>query len=252
MILDRVPPGPNPAKFAAVKRDIWPSKQEAEGALRKALRKWDPRVVDQYLRFGLRPVPTRLYNPNTDPSVPETAVTLTTSKHQEAWSYFVPNLEPESAGLDRLLLPDWNFDSERNSIFSRPECYITALNLPYVRPTVLWVFGAKSYLSPPEAQDWKVNVTGTGVGGSGGAKEGMVAKAVSEKASHTLVLEDVDWSATVASDWIQKWFSRWTEEENFWKIYRSKRSDTEMLRLSAAAHKVSQLKFGMERQKAKL
>lgn len=252
MLFDRALAGLNPAKFAAAKRDVWPSKQEAEGALRKALRKWDPRVVDQYCRFGFRPVPTRLYNPSTDPSVLETAVTLTTSKHQEAWSYFIPNLEPESAGLDRLLLPDWNFNSERKSIFSRPECYITASNLPYVRPSVLWVFGAKSYLSSPDAQDSKVNATGTGVGGSGGIKEGMVAKAVLEKGSHTIVLEDIDWSATVVSDWIQKWVSRWTKEEAFWRDYRSKRSDAEMLRLSEEAHKLSQLKFGIERPKAKM
>ncbi|GAM33956.1 toxin biosynthesis protein [Talaromyces pinophilus] len=252
VILDRVPPGPNPAKFAAVKRDVWPSRQEAEEALRKALRKWDPRVVDRYLRFGLRSVPTRLYNPNTDHSVPVTAVTLTTSKHQEAWSYTIPNLEPESAGLDRLLLSDWDFDWERNAIFSRPECYITSQNLPHLRPGVLWVFSGKSYLSPPEAQDVKLNATGTGVGGSGGVKEGMVAKVVLEKGSHALVLEDVDWSATVASDWIQKWFSKWMEEEEFWKNYRSKRSDAEMLRLSEEAHKVSQLKFASERPKAKL
>jgi hypothetical protein len=184
--------------------------------------------------------------------VAETAVTLTTSKHQEAWSYTIPNLEPESAGLDRLLLPDWNFDSVRNSIFARPECYITSLYLPSIRPSVLWVYGGKSYLSPPDAQDSKLNGTGTGAGGSGGVKEGMVAKAVLEKGSHTLVLEDVDWSAAVASDWVQKWFSRWTAEEDFWKNYRSKRSDAEMLRLSEEAFKVSQLQEVTERRKTKL
>ena len=252
MIVDKAVPGPNPAKFAAMKRDIWPSRQEAQEALRKSLRKWDPRVVDRYLDFGLRSVPTRLYNPDTDPSVPEAAVTLTTSKHQEAWSYTTPNLEPESAGLDRLLLPDWNFALTRNYIYSRPECHIAAQNLPFIRPSVLWVYSGKSYLSPLDAQDSKLNATGTGVGGSGGVKEGMVAKAILEKGSHILVLEDVDWSANVASDWVQKWFSRWTEEEGFWETYQSKRSDAEMLRLSEQAFKVSQLKSVTERTKVKL
>ncbi|EEA23577.1 hypothetical protein TMatcc_002454 [Talaromyces marneffei ATCC 18224] len=215
VIIDKSVAGPNPAKFAAIKRDLWLSRQEAEINIRKALRKWDPRVVDRYLCFGFRSVPTRLYNPSTDSNVPETAVTLTTSKHQEAWSYTIPNLEPESAGIDRLLLSDWNFDSARDSIFARPECYITSRNLPFIRPSVLWVYGGQSYLSPPEAQDSKLNVTGTGVGGSGGVKEGMVAKAVLEKGSHTLVLEDINWSATRASEWIQKWFLRWTEDEKF-------------------------------------
>lgn len=251
VIFDKGLLGPNPAKFAASKKDIWRSRQEAEGALRKALRRRDPRVIDQYLRFGLRSVPTRLYNPNTDPSVPETAVTLTTSKHQEAWSFTTPNIEPESAGLDRLLLPDWDFEW-RNFIFSRPECYIAFQNLPYVRPSVLWVYGGKSYLSPPITQESKLNVTGTGVGGSGGVKEGMVAKVVLEEGTHTLVLDNVEWSATVASDWIQRWFSRWTEEENFWRNYRSKRSDTEMLRLSDEAFRVSQMQSGVERPKSKL
>lgn len=253
MIIHRPPPGPNPAKFAAVKKDLWSSKREAEASLRKALRKWDPRVVDRYLHFGLRSVPTRLYNPNADPSVAKTAVTLTTSKHQEAWSYSIPNLEPESAGLDRLLLPDWNLDSDqRNSVFSRPECYVTSLNLPFIRPSVLWIFGGKSYLSPPDAQDLKVNATGTGVGGSGGVKEGKVSKVVLENGSHTLVLEDVDWSATVASDWIHKWFSKWVEEEDFWRSYRSKRSDPDMLRLSEEAFEISQLHKPTDRPKTKL
>ncbi|KKK21440.1 hypothetical protein AOCH_000133 [Aspergillus ochraceoroseus] len=88
--------------------DIWNKKAEAEAeeSLWKPLRRYDPRVFDLYMRYGLRSVPTSLY-PNTESEFPPTAVTLTTTKHQEAWNLTIPNFEPESADTDRYLLPDW-------------------------------------------------------------------------------------------------------------------------------------------------
>ncbi|KAL4934295.1 putative toxin biosynthesis protein [Aspergillus undulatus] len=216
--------GPNPAIIPALRRDLWESPEKATASFTKTLHQWDPRARDRYLRFGLRPVPTRLYNPSNDPKVPETAVTLTTTKHQEAWSYSTPNLEPERAGLDRLLLPNWDPEQERPYLFSRPECWSAMRNLPFLRPGVLWVFGGRSYLSPPGAQDGKVRATGIGVGGSGGAAKGMVEKAVLAEGSHTLVFE-----------------------QKFWREYRSKNSDAEMLTPSEAALEAAQKPVGTKR-----
>ncbi|KAL4939888.1 hypothetical protein BDV06DRAFT_224608 [Aspergillus oleicola] len=239
--------GPNPAIISALRRDLWESPEKATASLTKSLHQWDPRARDRYLRFGLRPVPTRLYNPSNDPKVPKTAVTLTTTKHQEAWSYSTPNLEPESAGLDRLLLPDWDPEQERPYLFSRPECWSAMRNLPFLRPGVLWVFGGRSYLSPPDAQDAKKRATGTGVGGSGGAAKGMVEKAVLAEGSHTLVFEQVDWSASVCARWVGRWYESWLNDEKFWHEYRSKNSDAEMLTLSEAALEAAQKPVGTKR-----
>ncbi|RAO69386.1 uncharacterized protein BHQ10_005398 [Talaromyces amestolkiae] len=158
--------GPNPGFHSSLRRDIWPSADQAKQSLSKGLKRWDPRARERYLKYALRNVPTALYHPS-DPNVGPQAVTLTTTKHQEAWSYFTPNLEPEH--MDRLLLPDWDVEKERPYLFSRPECWSAMRNLPFLRPSLLWVFGGKSFLSLPEAQEAKMRVTGTGVGGSGGA-----------------------------------------------------------------------------------
>ncbi|KAH3510194.1 hypothetical protein KXV55_002997 [Aspergillus fumigatus] len=243
--------GPNPAITAVLRRDIWPSREKAEMQLRRGFAKWDPRVVDCYLRFGLRPVPTRLHNPENDPDIPPTAVTLTTSKHQEAWTYTIPNLEPESAGLNDLLLPDWDPVLERSAPFSRPEAWAAFRNLPFVRPSVFWVYGGRSWLAPPAAQESMVRATGTGTGGSGGVAKGMVDRTVSPKATHLVVFEEVGWCSEVAAAWLEKWFARYLREEEFWRTYQSKKSDPEMLRNSEASIHVAKVVVGPQGDVAK-
>jgi hypothetical protein len=80
---------------------------------------------------------------------------------------------------------------------------------------VKWLFGRKSYLSPPAAQESKVRVTGTGVGGSGGVCAGAVAKAVLPEAEHLFCFEHVGWCARVMDEWIEKWFNEWLADEKF-------------------------------------
>jgi hypothetical protein len=236
--------GPNPAIMAVVRRDLWPTREKAEMQLRRGFARLDPRALDRYLQFGLRPVPTALYNPEKDPNIPKTGVTLTTSKHQEAWAYTIPKLEPESAGLNDLLLHDWDPVLERPAPFTRPECFAAFRSLPFVRPSVFWVYGARSPFSPPLAQESKLRATGTGIGGSGGAAKGMVDKTVSPKGTHLVVFEEVDWCAEVAATWIETWFGRYLKEEEFWRTYQSKKSDQEMLRNSEASIWVAKMVIG--------
>lgn len=241
----------NPAKFVARRQDLWESREKAEATIRKIQRTWDPRVVKNYLQFGIRPIPTRLYNQQSDPNLPSSAITLTTSRHQESWSYTIPNLEPESPVLDRLLLPDWDPEKERPRSYARPECSASMRSLPFVRPSVLWVFGSRSYLSAPEAQDAKMRATGTGIGGSGGAANGMVEKVVLDS-SHVLVFEQIDKCAEVAADWVRRWFQGWLEDEKVLAEYKSKRSDAHMIRASEAGLQVTRMKWNSKRPAAKL
>ena len=107
-------------------------------------------------------------------------------------------------------------------------------NLPFVRPSVHFVFGETSYLSPPSAQDRKLEVTGTGTGGNGGITQGKVGKAVMRGLGHLVVFEKPGEVAGAVGKWIKEWYRGWLKEEEFWREYKSKTSDESMLRTSKA------------------
>ncbi|KAJ8068194.1 hypothetical protein OCU04_003764 [Sclerotinia nivalis] len=205
---------------------------KAESYFRKAFKTWDARALELYLKHGLRAIPTALYNPTQE--IPASTVTLTPSKHQEAWSYTQVNFEPREAGLDRLLLPDWDNNLDVPMLFTRTECSITMRNLPHLRPSVLYIFGNKSPLSSASSQDEKMTLTGSGIGGSGGAAKDVVKKVTFSDAGHLFVFENVNESARVAADWIERWLGGWLADKKFYKMYKSKKSDEEMLRVSKA------------------
>lgn len=226
--------GPPPALLTIPRRDIWDTREKAESSLRKAFKSWDPRAIDKYVQYGLRKLPTALYDSVQNKDLASSAVTLTTTKHQEAWIYAQMNLEPRQAGLDRLLLPDWDPVIELPNISSRPECLITMRNLPFLRPSVLYIFGEKSHLAPIKAQDERVSRTGIGTGGSGGAKEEKVEKSIVPRASHLLAFERPNETAAAAADWIRRWHERWLADEDRMRRYGTKTSEDGMLRMSKA------------------
>ena len=234
VILDEDHGGPNPAYLSTVRRDIWDTRAKAETSLRRAFATWDQRALDKLLRHGLRALPTALYDPSRNKHLSPSSVTLTTSKHQEAWAYAQVNLEPKESGLDRLLLPDWDPIIGLPHLSYRPECFITMQSLPYIRPSVLYVFGAKSPLSLPQFQEKKVRTTGIGVGGNGGVAEANVEKEVLQESGHLVVFEKPDECANVTAAWIDRWFDRWLAEEKILNNYKSKQSDESMLRMSQA------------------
>jgi hypothetical protein len=83
-------PGPNAAMMSTYRRDLWLSREAAATAFRKSkfFQAWDSRVLDKYIEFGLRQVPTALYPDGVNgATLSPGAVTLATSKHQEAWNY---------------------------------------------------------------------------------------------------------------------------------------------------------------------
>ena len=232
VILDEVGGGSNPALLSTIRRDIWDARAKAEASLRKAFATWDQRALEKFLKYGLRDVPTALYDTSRTRHISPDSVTLTTSKHQESWAYAQINFEPKQSGLDRLLLPDWDPMIELPQLAARPECLVTMRNLPCIRPSVLYIFGANSPLSPPKFQEKKVNITGIGVGGNGGVAEAKVEKAVLQGSGHLVVFEKPNESANVTAGWIKKWLEQWTTEEKIVRDYGSKKSDDSMLRMS--------------------
>lgn len=229
------PPGPVAAMMSSFRPDLWSSRKAAQEAFvkNKFFNVWDKRVLDKYLTFGLRQVPTAIYPISSDGrSVPPGAVTLTTSKHQEAWSYVRSNFEPQNEGVDRLLSPDTNPEEGGRFPFTRAEALITHTNLPHVRPNVLYIYGATSPINSPALNADRIALTGVGVGGSGGAKKGKVSELVIAGRGHMVPCEDTRGCAEHAAGWLGRWNQQHKADEDFHRNYINRKSVQGMLKMS--------------------
>ncbi|KAI5297032.1 hypothetical protein KEM55_005245, partial [Ascosphaera atra] len=126
---------------SSVRKDTWPSREKAAESLRRNpfFKAWDQRAFDKYVQYGLR---------ETSPSPRqggEKAVTLTTTRHQEAFMFARPayNLPPDPATA-HVTHPDHVEGITASGPFYRPECSLLFAQLPFLRPSVLYVFGNKS------------------------------------------------------------------------------------------------------------
>lgn len=213
------PGGPTLAQLAAFRQDLWPSRTAASSNLQKNpfFRTWDPRALDLWIQHSYRDLPTALYP--TSPSSPssDTPVTLTTTKHQETFTFVRPSFNDldDHGKPKRQTHPDM----ERPDLhpFYRPEPSIALRNLPYLRPSVLYIFGGKSGMSTPKLRQQKMDMTGTGVGGSGGVPEGRVKAVLFPDAGHMVPMETVGACANAAADWLRPEMDRWAREEEEWK-----------------------------------
>ncbi|MCJ1388062.1 hypothetical protein MMC18_000906 [Xylographa bjoerkii] len=233
IIQENAPAGVNAALPSSFRPDFWSSRLQADASMRKNrfFQTWDPRALTEYLRYGLRETPTAIY-----PSAAVSgAVTLTTTKHQEAWSYVRSNFTPMLTGpgthTERLISPDLDAEN-RTHIFHRPEMVLTFRSLPFIRPSVLWVFGAQSHINTPELREGKLAFTGTGVGGSGGVIAGRVEEVVVERSSHMLPLEKVQECSTILARWLEKAMDDFAAEERFHQQHNSGKSERDMLLMS--------------------
>ena len=218
------------AQASTYRRDIWPSRKAATDSFAKSpfYQAWDKRVLNLWFRYGLRDLPTAIYpDINEKDGSSDVPVTLTTTKHQEVWTFLRPNYkggEPkDNPAIDRFVTPDLDPTSDGVYPFYRPEPIKSFHNLPFVRPSVLYIHGAKSNLSPLVWRSQKLEFTGIGVGGSGGAKEGRVKSVVLEDVGHFVPMEAVDDSAEHAAKWFQQEMQRYRAEEVRWHELRSQR-----------------------------
>ncbi|KAF1837610.1 toxin biosynthesis protein-like protein [Decorospora gaudefroyi] len=220
----------SPAAASARRRERWPSRAEAAKSFQKSkfYQTWDPRVLDRWVQFGLRELPTKLF---PDAKTPE--VTLTTTRHQEVMTFLRPNFEPRphdkepssahftltNPKLNRRTHADMTPNATPQTPFYRGESTIVFNQLPALRPSVFYIFGELSFLTDDAAIEAKMSLTGSGVGGSGGRAEGRVANVTVKGAGHLIPMEKVGESADRISKWIGKemvryWdWERKTEEE---------------------------------------
>lgn len=220
-----------PMKSSAYRRDLWPSLPDAISSFSKNpfYKTWDPRVLERFYRHGLRETPTSLYPEQKDAG----KIALTTTRHMEVVTYYRPqaqSFDPKtgkriiSDQIDRSKLPDAdpNLSSFTDFAFYRPEGGPqTADRLPNLRPGVLYIFGETSNVNPPDIRQEKLDLTGVGVGGSGGEKAGRVKLVTLDGYGHLVPLEATRQCAELAGDWIQREIEGvWRKEEDEFKAWR--------------------------------
>ncbi|KAG7431931.1 Abhydrolase domain-containing protein mpaH [Fusarium oxysporum f. sp. raphani] len=227
VLIDPIIQTPNPsislAGLSTKRRDVWPSIGDATTRFKKSkfFQSWDPRVLDLWIEHGLRDIPTELHS-KEEGSTSDQRVTLTTSKHQELFSFVRPS----------YLARDWESfndqDTEQNKDcpnypFHRPEPPKIFRHLPELRPSTLFVFGKQSEFSSPERRQEKMLTTGTGVGGSGGAAAGRVQGQTLD-CGHLIPMEKVSECADVISSFVGKEMRRWRDQQESFKKYRENMS----------------------------
>ena len=212
------------AKLSTPRRDIWPSRKAAASSFRKSkfYQTWDERVLEKWIEFGLRDLPTEQYpeeivvQRGVDESGGEgdggPPVTLSTTVAQEVYFYVRASYHDKRLLQDEDLVNDIHPEDRDGSQLSRPESQKLFRMLPEVKPSVLYVFGKQSEASTPEMRRAKMETTGTGVGGSGGAKAGKVEEVVLD-CGHLVGMERPGECAEAASSFIDAELGRWEIQE---------------------------------------
>ncbi|KAL7276239.1 hypothetical protein RUND412_000775 [Rhizina undulata] len=129
------PAGLFAVRSSVKRRDIWPSREEVEKYFRSKpfYKSWDSRVLDAHIKHGIRDLPTATY-PDA------TGVTLTTTKHQEVFTFLRP------VPGDPIT-------------FDRPEPTATFRSLNLLKPPVLYIVGGKSPICSPPVNERKMERT---------------------------------------------------------------------------------------------
>ncbi|KAL8806335.1 MAG: hypothetical protein Q9223_004023 [Gallowayella weberi] len=241
--MDNMPKGPNVAMASTFRTDAWANRAAAGDAFRKnpMFRSFDPKVLELYLQHGLRELPTTIYpdlprDSSGDGSKP---VTLTTTKHQEVWTFARSNFTPQTSANDghisneeRLLNPNADPGFDLPLLFNRSECLVTHRNLPHVRPFVYYVYGGKSPFSPPQARMKKESCTGTGIGGNGGAKAGNVKTYVVENGDHFLPFTNPNGLAETMAAFVAEGLRRFQKDETMLENLDRQKSERDRLVVS--------------------
>jgi pimeloyl-ACP methyl ester carboxylesterase len=222
-------------RMSAKRRDKWPSRAAARASFEKSpmFKTWDKRVLDRWMEHALRELPTKLYPEiTTASSTPpalgadisgsmvslekdtERQVTLKTTKDQEVMTFmrgnFATALNPApDAAPNPLTHPDVHVNSPPFAPFYRNESLHIFSLLPYLRPSVLYIFGTESNLSESKLRADKMAVTGVGVGGSGGVAKERVKEFMMQGGGHLMPMERVEETAEQCSGWVLQECKRW-------------------------------------------
>lgn len=223
---------PGGVNFSTHRQDIWQNRATGEDALKKMFKGWDPRVMDRMLQYGLRELPTRLY-PETTQNTSDPPVTLTTTKLQESIGLLRENFQARQPDgrvqVDRDTHPDMDPLSSFLPMY-RPEPRATALNLPSLRPSTLWILGDKTFLNLDELREG-IKTTGTGIGGSGGIPENRVQEKTI-KGTHFFPCTAVKETSALCASWLGSEMDIFRNKESKWIKSRAEMTQRDHLVLN--------------------
>ncbi len=138
-------------------------------------------------------------------------MTLTTTKHQELFTFLRPAyrdgddatpVDRDTSGAD---------PAAAKYPFYRAEPLHAYRRLPELRPSVCYVFGETSDMSQPDARKLKMERTGTGLGGSGGTPKGKVKEVVLD-CGHLVAMERVEGCADAIAGFLGPELEGWRRE----------------------------------------
>ncbi|KAK5736548.1 hypothetical protein LTR17_007367 [Elasticomyces elasticus] len=207
-------PHRNLARLSTFRRDVWPSRAAAAKKFASSTfyQSWDPRVLEKWSEYGLRDLPTEQYPDAIKSGEDGPPVTLRTTVAQEVYLYLRATYADPRLLHDNKPLRDVHPNDVDQIPFARAETQELYRKLPEIRPSVHYVFGRTSEASTPKLREGKMTTTGTGVGGSGGAAEGMVGETVLD-CGHLVPMERPTECAEACAGHINHELSRWNDEE---------------------------------------
>lgn len=215
-VLQTSNPGKPYGRASTFRRDVWHSREHARQsfAKNKFYQSWDPRVFDKWIESGLRDLPTELF-PYAKALDTDCAVTLTTAKHSEVYSFLRPLYKGIASSSVTDDFSNYNDldprDYEPDYPFYRPEPAYLFRKLQELRPPVEYIFGRDSPLSGANLNEERLELTGSGVGGSGGRSKDRVS-GVELDCGHFVPMERPKEAADVAAKFINHEFGRWNEQ----------------------------------------
>lgn len=202
----------SPAAMSVKRRDVWPSRELAAKSFKKSpfYGSWDPRALEQFIKYGLKDVPGSKTG----------EVELATTKHQEVFTFIRPLWPAYDEQGEKFVHPEQapdiaaspKLNREKYPLY-RPEGINTFHRLPNLRPAVLYIFGGKSNVSPPHVCRKKMETTGTGVGGSGGAKACQVTQVTGDDYGHLIPMESPRFCSQAMAGWFVTQLDQWRAEE---------------------------------------
>jgi pimeloyl-ACP methyl ester carboxylesterase len=206
------------ARVMSRRKEYWPTRAEAEKGITQNpfFKHWHPRVISLLIENSFAkpeqlpiPTPKEKDEKATDP------VVSTTPRTMEVALSLRPNYSADSTAQDlkrdRVSAPDVDPDARMNFPFYRGEPIAMLKALPKLRPSVCYIVGDKSHICWPEVRKERLEVTGTGVGGSGGAKMGRVVERVVKGGNHYPLFDEASMEAVggFAGDWLEGEMGRW-------------------------------------------
>ncbi|TLD11787.1 hypothetical protein PspLS_11680 [Pyricularia sp. CBS 133598] len=200
--------------YSATRHDHFPSMDAARAFFSQHpfYETWDRRFFEQWLRYGLQDDP--------EAEKGSGAVSLVTPKDLEVFSFLRPiwqRLSKDGKALeyDETRIQDFPFKERRptEDYFYQPAAARIYALLQHVRPSVFYVFGGASPPNGPSHREDLLARTGSGLGGSGGAKAGKVDHHVIEGFGHLVPFEKPKECAEKCAAWMKSELSRWRKEE---------------------------------------